>query len=237
MIDKESSQVRPQTSFLPIFPLELWDIIIEHLRNEETVQSLSRLAQTCPMLRARIEPLLYQHVRLQNSESGARLARTIKSRPELSPLIREIHHKENSGFEQDSQRYSKFYQWVVTLPHLERLFLRNEIKLLDTSRWTSEHERHEGFNDWVSEALKSPTPLKQIREFGIGPQEVSSFSPPTDEKFTAQVVWRDRTLWRSSLQTPTGLPALRICKSSNIVMYSLILETNPLQATLEVLGI
>lgn len=237
MIDEDSSQVRPQPSFLPIFPLELWDIIIEYLRNEETLQSLSRLAQTCPMLRARIEPLLYQPVRLQNSESGARLARTIMSRPELAPLIREIQHKEDSGFEQYSQRYSKFYQWVVTLPHLERLCLRNEIKLLDTSRWASEDERHEELENWLDEAWASPRPLKQIRDFGVGPQEESSFSLPADEKFISEFFRRDRTLWNSSLQTPTGFPALRVCKPFNTAMHPLMLETNHLQAILEVLGI
>lgn len=71
-----------RSTLLPVFPLELWDIIIEHLREEESAQHLSRLAQTCPALYSRIDPQLYKSVRLFNSESGARLALTIENRPE-----------------------------------------------------------------------------------------------------------------------------------------------------------
>jgi len=215
MANPESSSVSAgKSSFLPVFPLELWDIIIEHLRNEETTQTLSRLAQTCPVLYARINPLLYHPVRLNNSESGARLARTIESRPELAPLIREIQHKQDCGFEIHSQRHIKFYNMVVTLPNLEKLCLKNNLAPIGSFRWATDQEREHAYMKWFT--ADEPRPLKQIRDFGVGPSGESSFSPPSDEKFNFERPGTDKTLfWTSFLQNPVGFPALRVCKLSN----------------------
>jgi hypothetical protein len=234
MANPDASFVPRKPSFLPVFPLELWDIIIDYLRNEETTQTLSRLCQSCPALHARIEPLLYNPVvRLQNSESGARLARTIDSRPELAQLIREIQHKADSGFEPHSNRHFLFYKMAATLPNLEKMFLRKNSRPLP--QWASEKERNSAFVDWLA-TCKSGS-AKGYRDFGIGPSGESSFSPPNDEPLGEFVNDTRRSLfWHSFLQDPIGLPALRECKPSEqtpLVTW----ESNDLQVTLEVMTI
>ncbi|KAJ5135627.1 uncharacterized protein N7515_004905 [Penicillium bovifimosum] len=102
-----------KSTSLHVFPLEIWDIVIEQLKHEESAQHLSRLAQTCHMLYQRTLPLLYRLVRLANSESGARLAVAIEQRPELAELIHEIRHKADSGSEFLSGRHLKFYNMAA----------------------------------------------------------------------------------------------------------------------------
>lgn len=215
MTQAECLPARARSSFLPVFPLELWDIIIEYLDDGETAQNLGRLSQACPALRAIIEPRLYQPVRLNNSESGARLARTIESRPDLAPLIREIQHKKDSGHENFYNRYLKFYQMALGLPNLETLFLRNEVKRLDTSRWSNKVERSvlsymEALNQAFSEtSIMTP---RHYRNLIVGPLEDSSFSPPDDEMISPEFMEQNNTL--SGLYNPNlkGLPALRVCE-------------------------
>jgi hypothetical protein len=211
MANPGSSPVARKPSFLPVFPRELWDIIIDHLRNEETIQTLSRLGQSCPALLTIIEPMLYSPaVRLQNSESGARLARTIDSRPELAPLIREIQHKADSGFEPHSNRHFLFYKMAVTLPNLEKLILKKNSRPLPT--WASEDDRDREFS--TSSIKSASNSVKEIRDFGLGPSRESS-SPPTDEIIGNNESDVKRSLfWHSLFQNPKGLPALRECKSS-----------------------
>ncbi|KAJ5327578.1 uncharacterized protein MYU51_009313 [Penicillium brevicompactum] len=215
MTQVEGLPARARSSFLPVFPLELWDIIIGYLDDGESAQNLSRLSQANPALREIIEPRLYQPVRLNNSESGARLARTIKSRPDLAPLIREIQHKKDSGHENHYTRYLKFYQMILGLPNLETLFLRNEIKRPDTSRWSNEVE----FGSEMSQAEALQRALQEVSIMTIGryryliaaPLEDSSFSPPTDEPLSDEFWEQHHTL--SGLYNPSlkGLPALRVC--------------------------
>lgn len=202
-----------RSTLLPVFPLELWDIIIEYLQDEESAQHLSRLAQTCPALYSRIDPQLYKCVRLFNSESGARLALTIEKRPELAPLIRQIRHKQDAGSEVWSYRHLKFYKMAVTLPNLENLSLRRNPRPFDSTRWASTHARDDALLQWVKKIASGSGSVKEYRELGYGPSEESSFSPP-DHEITYERA-TETLFWHASLQTPSGLPALRVCESCN----------------------
>ncbi|KAJ5236598.1 hypothetical protein N7489_006689 [Penicillium chrysogenum] len=200
-----------RSTLLPVFPLELWDIIIEHLREEESAQHLSRLAQTCPALYSRIDPQLYKSVRLFNSESGARLALTIENRPELASLIREIRHKQDTGSEIWSHRHLKFYKAAVTLPNLEKLSLRRNPRPFDSTRWPSTHARDDAVMQWVKKIASRSGSIKEYRDLGYGPPGESSFSPPDDELICMQDGAAETLFWHASLQNPPGLPALRVC--------------------------
>ncbi|CAI7643176.1 unnamed protein product [Penicillium crustosum] len=201
-----------RSTLLPIFPLELWDIIIEYLHDEESAQHLSRLAQTCPALYSRIDPQLYSKpVRLFNSESGAHLALTIEKRPELAPLIREIRHKQDAGSEFWSSRHLKFYETAVTLPNLENLSLRRNPRPFDSARWASAHARDEAMLQWVKKIGSGSGSVKEYRELGYGPSGESSFSPPDNELSYTRDGAVETLFWHASLQHPPGLPSLRVC--------------------------
>lgn len=204
-----------RSTLLPVFPLELWDIIIEHLREEESAQHLSRLAQTCPALYSRIDPQLYKSVRLFNSESGARLALTIENRPELASLIREIRHKQDTGSEIWSHRHLKFYKAAVTLPNLQKLSLRRNPGPFDSTRWPSTHARDDAVMQWVKKIASRSGSIKEYRDLGYGPPGESSFSPPDDELICMQDGAAETLFWHASLQNPPGLPALRVCEFYN----------------------
>jgi hypothetical protein len=206
MAETKSPPARSRSLYVPVFPLELWDIIIEYLHREETVQSLSRLSQTCPLLHTRIEPLLYQPVRLQNSESGARLARTIRSRPELAPLIREIQTNEDSGLEIAGQSYWEFYQAAVTLPSLEKLYLRRHADPLDALRYPCQKTRELVY-------VQVERQYATMEGSGDGLPFIAPFESLATPGRTFEKAWPGRTLFDYSLlQAPTGLPALRVCK-------------------------
>ncbi|KAK4864448.1 hypothetical protein LT330_009711 [Penicillium expansum] len=199
-------------TLLPIFPLELWDIIIEYLHDEESAQHLSRLAQTCPALYFRIDPQLYNNpVRLLNSESGARLALTIEKRPELAPLICEIRHKQDTGSEYWSNRHLQFYKTAVTLPNLENLSLRRNPRPFDSTRWASANARDDAMLEWMDKIASGSGSVKEYRELGYGPSGESSFSPPDRELSHTRDGEVETLFWHASLQHPPGLPALRVC--------------------------
>ncbi|KAJ5504423.1 hypothetical protein N7463_007297 [Penicillium fimorum] len=197
---------------LPALPLELWDIIIEYLRDEESAQHLSRLAQSCHALYARIDPLLYTNpLRLFNSESGARLALTIEKRPELAPLIHEIQHKQDAGSEFWSYRHLKFYKMAVTLPNLEDLSLRRNPRSFDSTRWASTYARDDAILQWKKKIRCGSISVKEYRETGYGPLGESSFSPPDHELTHMRNSAVETLFWHASLQYPPGMPALRVC--------------------------
>ncbi|KAJ5960322.1 uncharacterized protein N7479_007472 [Penicillium vulpinum] len=202
-----------RSTLLPVFPLELWDIIIEYLRDEESAQHLSRLAQSCPALYNRIDTILYNCVRLFNSESGARLALTIEKRPELAPLIHEIRHKQDTGSEFWSHRHFKFYKTAVTLPNLEKLSLRRNPRPFDSTRWDSTHARDDAMFQWVRKISSESESgsAKEYRELGYGPSGESSFSPPDHEVSCLRDSEVETLFCHASLQHPPGLPALRVC--------------------------
>ena len=204
-----------RSTLLPVFPLELWDIIIQYLHDEESAQHLSRLAQTCPALYSRIDPQLYKSVRLFNSESGARLALTIEKRPELASLIHEIRHKQDTGSETWSHRHFKFYKAAVALPNLESLILRRNPRPFDSSRWASTHARDDAMIQWKRKAALGSMSIKEYRDLGFGPPGESSFSPPDHERNYTQNATTGTLFGHASLQNPPGLPALRVCEFYN----------------------
>lgn len=59
-----------------IFPLELWLMIFQYLR-EESPQHISRLAQTCKSFYQELNHVIYQPVRLRRLENARRFANTV----------------------------------------------------------------------------------------------------------------------------------------------------------------
>ncbi|CAG8145792.1 unnamed protein product [Penicillium salamii] len=230
MANTEVSRTRPCSSFLPVFPPELWNIIIEYLDDGATAQNLGRLAQACPALQAIIEPRLYNPVRLHNPESGARLARTIKSRPELAPLIRELRHKEDSGFGGNFYSYCTFYLMVSNLPNLEQIFMRKAIDSIETSQSADDESLEEIYNVlhpalwWSSTPKHVAMPLKEYRKYTNSPvkdrilgSSASHLSPGVEfcesNQFIEYLLMETGIDWR---ELPRGLPSkglssLRVC--------------------------
>lgn len=231
MANTEVSRTRPCSSFLPVFPPELWNIIIEYLDDGATAQNLGRLAQACPALQAIIEPRLYNPVRLHNPESGARLARTIKSRPELAPLIRELRHKEDSGFGGNLHRYCTFYLMVSNLPNLEQIFMRKTIDPIETYQSADDEGLEEIYNVlhpalwWSSTPKHVAMPLKEYRKYTNSPvkdrilgSSASHLCPGVEfcesNQFIEYLLMETGIDWR---ELPRGLPSkglssLRVCE-------------------------
>ncbi|KAJ5567419.1 hypothetical protein N7535_006725 [Penicillium sp. DV-2018c] len=178
---KEMSTPSAGSDPLRLFPLEIWDMVIEQLKSEESSQHLSRLAQTCHTLYQRSLPFLYGTVRLAHSESGARLAVAIEQRPELAKLIREIRHKEDSGSELSSGRHFKFYKMAAGLPDLRTLVLRRNPR-----------------------PPKEPGSYLRTADWAEDPPDTSVI--PFDYARGDETLF-----WHALLQNPPGLPALRTC--------------------------
>lgn len=126
-------------------PPELWDMIIQHLRESVRKESkhLSRLAQTCRSLYQIIHPFLYETPRLSWLIHGPRLAETIKKRPDLAPLIREIRHEYDTGFEDLIEFSVPFYEMIAKLPSLETLVFRKRLGVpwRRDIKWTEEEDK------------------------------------------------------------------------------------------------
>ncbi|KAJ5540064.1 hypothetical protein N7513_008396 [Penicillium frequentans] len=106
-------------------PPELWDMIIQHLR--ESI----------------IHPFLYETPRLSWLIHGPRLAETIKKRPDLAPLIREIRHEYDTGFEDLIEFSVPFYEMIAKLPSLETLVFRKRLGVpwRRDIKWTEEEDK------------------------------------------------------------------------------------------------
>ncbi|KAJ5130328.1 uncharacterized protein N7515_006367 [Penicillium bovifimosum] len=191
------------------FPLEIWDMIIEQLKHEESAQHLGRLAQTCHVLHQRTVPRLYSLVRLSNSESGAHLAVAIEQRPELAELIHEIRHKEDSGLEVFSGRHLKFYKMAAGLPNVETLILRGKLRPHKATQYTS-YQARTPYGAYP--VVKLARTVKEYRDLGVGPPGQSQFSPPDTPTIPWEFDRGNETLFgHALLQNPPGMPALRVC--------------------------
>ncbi|CAG8124792.1 unnamed protein product [Penicillium olsonii] len=197
----EAASSRHSSSFLPVFPLELWDIIIGYLDDGGTPQHLGRLSQACPALQAVIEPRLYQHVRLRSLRGGYRLARTLESRPDLRPLIREIRHKKDSGFESNDKLVRKFYRMFANLPNLEQVFMRTTLdELVNAFNRVRRPVEELGI---IQETLRWSLGLTDLVLLGDDDPDTSKDPEFTEDDF--------QIFGNYMLQSPKGLPALRVC--------------------------
>lgn len=126
-------------------PPELWIMVIQHLRESvrKEPKHLSRLAQTCRSLYQSILPYLYETPRLSWLIHGPRLAETIKKRPDLAPLIREIRHEDDTGFEDLIDFSVPFYEMIAKLPSLETLVFRKRLGVhwRRDIKWTEEEDK------------------------------------------------------------------------------------------------
>ena len=201
----EAASSRHSSSFLPVFPLELWDIIIGYLDDGGTPQHLGRLCQACPALQAVIEPRLYQHVRLRSLRGGYRLARTLESRPELRPLIREIRHKKDSGFKSNDKLVRKFYRMFANLPNLEQVFMRTTLgELVNAFNRVRRPVEELGI---IQETLRWSLGLTDLVLLGDDDPDTSKDPVFTEDDF--------QIFGNYMLQSPKGLPALRVCEWSS----------------------
>ncbi|KAJ6093269.1 hypothetical protein N7486_008558 [Penicillium sp. IBT 16267x] len=124
--------------------------IIQYLRKSarKEPKHLSRLARTCRSLYQRILPLLYETVKLSWLIHAPRLVETIKKRPDLAPLIREIRHDDDTGFEDVIDFSVHFYDMVSRLPSLETLVFRKRLGVpwRNDIEWTKEEKNRMTFS-------------------------------------------------------------------------------------------
>ncbi|OQE02802.1 hypothetical protein PENVUL_c038G06646 [Penicillium vulpinum] len=113
---------------LPIFPLEIWFMIFQYLRDEESPQHISRLAQTCKYFHRELEHVIYQPVRLKRIENARRFANTVSSRPDLAALVKEVRHSDDTGFSDFAGYSVPFYQALVKLQNLQTLVMRKTLR-------------------------------------------------------------------------------------------------------------
>lgn len=109
-----------------IFPLELWFMIFQYLR-EESPQHISRLAQTCKSFYQELNHVIYQPVRLRRVENARRFANTVSGRPDLAALVKEVRHAEDMGFADFAGYSEPFYKALAKLPNLETLVMRKTL--------------------------------------------------------------------------------------------------------------
>ncbi|KAF4760459.1 hypothetical protein HAV15_007438 [Penicillium sp. str.  len=109
-----------------IFPLELWLMIFQYLR-EESPQHISILAQTCKSFYQELNLVIYQPVRLRRLENARRFANTISGRPDLAALVKEVRHAEDMGFADFAGYSEPFYKALAKLPSLETLVMRKTL--------------------------------------------------------------------------------------------------------------
>ncbi|CAG7985811.1 unnamed protein product [Penicillium nalgiovense] len=117
-----------------IFPREIWLMIFRYLRDEESPQHISRLAQTCKSFHHELNHVIYQPVRLRRVENARHFANTISSRPDLAALVKEVRHSEDVGFS-DFAGYSRpFYEALTKLQNLQTLVMRENLPPSDDGR-------------------------------------------------------------------------------------------------------
>ncbi|OQE41849.1 hypothetical protein PENCOP_c004G06951 [Penicillium coprophilum] len=109
-----------------VFPPELWLMIIQFLRDEESPQHISRLAQTCKFFYQEINHVIYQSVRLRRVENARRFAKTVSSRPDLAALVKGVRHADDLGFSDFAGHSEPFYQALTKLQNLQTLVMRKE---------------------------------------------------------------------------------------------------------------
>lgn len=130
---------------LSSLPPELWQMVIGYLQKSarKEPKHLSQLSQTCRSLYQRIQPLLYETVKLPWLIHGPRLVATINQRPDLAPFIREIRHDDDTGFEDVIDFSVPFYEMIAKLPFLETLVFRKRLGAtrLEGIKWTEEEAK------------------------------------------------------------------------------------------------
>ncbi|CAG8889746.1 unnamed protein product [Penicillium egyptiacum] len=65
-------------------------MIFQYLRDEESPQHISRLAQTCNFFHQELSHVIYRPVRLRRVENARHFANTIPGRPDLAALVKEV---------------------------------------------------------------------------------------------------------------------------------------------------
>ena len=129
----------------PTFPVELWLMIIEHLRDEESPQHMSRLAQTSKWFHEVVNDALYPIMRLQSNLNAEKFAFSMinleepkfVARPEVKSLVREVRHHGDMGFQNFTYSCSLFYEELATFHNLETLIMRPRWSATNPSLWST----------------------------------------------------------------------------------------------------
>lgn len=212
-----------------IFPLELWLMIFQYLR-EESPQHISILAQTCKSFYQELNLVIYQPVRLRRLENARRFANTISGRPDLAALVKEVRHAEDMGFADFAGYSEPFYKALAKLPSLETLVMRKTLH--PSTEYSPQTESQEVLTqisnafeylgvpesyleDLLTDMGNRGYPLGDASDsFGLG-------FHPCEEDFSLQGLAQDlaeRTYFsRDYLQDL--IPALRTCKLPNRKTY------------------
>lgn len=113
-------------SMVPVFPPEIWLIIVDHLRGEDNPQHISRLSQTCRWLYQEINHLIYRSVRLNWEMNVLGFGQTVFNRPQLAGLVKQVRYAIDMGSNSFTSRYSPFYKLLPRLYNLRTLNLRKD---------------------------------------------------------------------------------------------------------------
>lgn len=214
----------------PILPAELWLMIAEYLKDEDSPRHLSRLARTSKWLYWALNDLIYQTVRLERRANARKFAETLRDRPELKGLISEVRHYGDMGFQDFSYFCSTFYTELSTLQNLQTLIMRPKWRKRQV-RWRHLWEcllydvylegDYSYWDEYVEKFLLALDRAEQMgevdvdEEFGYGWNPLADDDPadyafPYDHpQLLAMTSFCGNTLKDS-------LPALRTCKSSEL---------------------
>jgi hypothetical protein len=247
-----------------IFPLEIWLMIFQYLRDEETPHHISRLAQTCKSFHQELNHVIYQPVRLRRVENARHFANTISSRPDLAALVKEVRHSEDVGFS-DFAGYSRpFYEALTKLDNLQTLVMRENLPPSDDGH-TPQAEVQAVLTDiyYLNEDLHMRESCLEYLETLMMEMEDKGFPlgdasdpfglgfHPLDDNFSIQC-WADGLSYYTyfsqdylkdlipALRT-CDLPNLRACRKSNLksqIILELIriLTLNTMRASISLIS-
>ncbi|CAG8022961.1 unnamed protein product [Penicillium nalgiovense] len=201
-------------------------MIFQYLRDEESPQHISRLAQTCKSFHQELNHVIYQPVRLRRVENARHFANTISSRPGLAALVKEVRHSEDVGFS-DFAGYSRpFYEALTKLQNLQTLVMRENLPPSDDGHTpqaevqavlTDIHYRNEDLNMRQSclDDLEAPMMEMEDQGFPLGdaPDPFGLGFHPFDDDFSIQCWADDLTQYTYFSQDSLKdlIPALRTC--------------------------
>lgn len=206
-------------------------MIFQYLRDEESPQHISRLAQTCKSFHQELNHVIYQPVRLRRVENARHFANTISSRPGLAALVKEVRHSEDVGFS-DFAGYSRpFYEALTKLQNLQTLVMRENLPPSDDGHTpqaevqavlTDIHYRNEDLNMRQSclDDLEAPMMEMEDQGFPLGdaPDPFGLGFHPFDDDFSIQCWADDLTQYTYFSQDSLKdlIPALRTCELRNL---------------------
>ncbi|KAJ5736389.1 uncharacterized protein N7483_001514 [Penicillium malachiteum] len=104
-------------------PKDLWQRIVDQLRDDRSPNHLSHLIRTCKWFHENFVHLLYQNLRFFNKGDAIAFGNALL-RQEVKDLVEEIRHEDTTGFLDFTGRSNPFFQKPPTLTNLKTLILK-----------------------------------------------------------------------------------------------------------------